>query len=138
VCRVRNLNAYPVNFTWNVAGTSQSGSGSVPAANGSVQGETFFQTVTVPNNANTTRIYVNGVLQDTKASGNATCPTATPRPSNTPTPTATFTPTYTATFTDTPTLTPTPTATPTEMPTETPTLTPTLTETPTETPTSTP
>jgi hypothetical protein len=72
VWRVRNSNPYPVNFTWDVYGTAQTGSGTVPAANGSTPGETFFQTVTVAG-ANTTRIFVNGVLNNTKASTTRAC-----------------------------------------------------------------
>jgi hypothetical protein len=130
VWRVRNSNAVAVNFTWDVFGTTQTGSGTVPA-----NGEVFFETITVAG-PNTTRIYVNGVLQDTKASGGAACATATF------TPTLTFTPTYTPTFTETPSNTPTftPTATFTETPSNTPTFTPTatFTETPSNTPTFTP
>jgi len=72
VWRVRNSNNYPVNFTWDVYGTAQTGSGTVPAANGSIPGEAFFQTVTVAG-ANTTRIFVNGVLNNTKASSPRAC-----------------------------------------------------------------
>jgi hypothetical protein len=72
VWRVRNSNAYPVNFTWDVYGTTQTGSGTVPAANGSTPGEAFFQTVTVAG-ANTTRIFVNGTLNNTKASTTRAC-----------------------------------------------------------------
>jgi len=137
VWRVRNSNLYPVNFTWDLYGTAQSGSGTVPAVNGSTPGEAFFQTVTVAG-ANTTRIFVNGVLNNTKASSTAACatptftftftPTATDTPTYTPTFTETFTPTFTPTDTDTPTATATPTATDTL--TSTATFTPTLTAAP--------
>jgi hypothetical protein len=70
---VRNSNAEPLAFTWDVYGTSQRGQGVAPAAQGSTPGEVFFQTQTVAG-ANTTRIFVNGVLQDTKASTTAQCP----------------------------------------------------------------
>lgn len=73
VWRVRNYNPFTLNFTWDVYNTSQNGSGSVPALEGSTPGEVTFQTTTV-SGSNTTRIFVNGVLQDTKASTTATCP----------------------------------------------------------------
>lgn len=73
VWRVRNYNPFALNFTWDVYNTSQSGSGSVAALQGSTPGEVTFQATTV-SGSNTTRIFVNGVLQDTKASTTATCP----------------------------------------------------------------
>ena len=73
VWRVRNSNPFPLNFTWDVYGTSQTGVGSVPAMSGSTPGEMTFQTTTV-SGSNTVRIFVNGVLHDTKASTTAVCP----------------------------------------------------------------
>lgn len=64
---------FAINFTWDVYNTSQSGSGTVPAIQGSTPGEVTFQTTTV-SGTNTTRIFWNGVLQDTKASTTAACP----------------------------------------------------------------
>ncbi|MFN7035251.1 MAG: hypothetical protein ACK4SN_02700 [Bellilinea sp.] len=59
--RVRNTNSFAVNFTWDVYGGSESGSGSVPA-----NSDGFFTTST---GSKTVRIFVNGILNDTKASG---------------------------------------------------------------------
>jgi pimeloyl-ACP methyl ester carboxylesterase len=73
VWRVRNPNSLPVAFTWDVYGTSQTGQGTAPAAQNGVAGETTFQTQTV-SGANTVRLFVNGVLQDTKASNPNQCP----------------------------------------------------------------
>lgn len=73
VWRVRNPNSLPVAFTWDVYGASQTGQGTAPAAQNGVSGETTFQTQTV-SGANTVRIFVNGVLQDTKASNPNPCP----------------------------------------------------------------
>jgi outer membrane biosynthesis protein TonB len=67
VWRVQNANGQAVDFTWEVAGSGQSGSGTVPAANCGVPGEAFFNSNTEPDD-NTMRIYVDGELQDTKAS----------------------------------------------------------------------
>jgi hypothetical protein len=128
VWRVRNANAVDIPFTWQVYGTSQSGSGTALANQ-----DVFFTTNTVPG-PNTTVIFADGVQQDVKASQPASCgppPTATPTATAVPT----NTPTFTATATNTPTETPTFTATATNTPTETPTFTATATNTPTETPT---
>jgi pimeloyl-ACP methyl ester carboxylesterase len=73
VWRVRNSNPFPLNFTWDVYGTVQTSSGTVPAMSGSMPGEITFQTTTVAG-SNTVRIFVNGVLHDTKASTTAVCP----------------------------------------------------------------
>lgn len=73
VWRVRNTNPYPVPFTWDVYNTAQQGSGVVPAANGSTPGEVMFQTITVPNSPNTTRVFVSGAQQDVKASTTTQC-----------------------------------------------------------------
>jgi hypothetical protein len=67
--RVRNSNPTAIAFSWDVVGTSQRGSGTVPA-----NSEVFFETVTVPNSPNTTRLFVGGVQQDVKASSGAACP----------------------------------------------------------------
>ncbi len=70
--RVRNPNPFPLTVTWDVyqANPAQTGTVFVTAASGSTQGEVFFETQTIPG-ANTTRIFVNGQLQDTKASSGA-------------------------------------------------------------------
>jgi WD40 repeat protein len=74
VWRVRNSNPSEVVFTWAVynSPTGQNGFSIAPAANGSTPGEVTFITGT-ESGANTLRIFVNGVLQDTKASGGAVC-----------------------------------------------------------------
>jgi WD40 repeat protein len=66
--RVRNSNAFPLPFTWEIYGNGQAGSG-VAVANGDV----FFESNTV-NGANTLRLFVGGRLQEVKASGGARCP----------------------------------------------------------------
>lgn len=73
--RVRNSNAFPLVFRWEVyqANPAQSGFVTVPGAQGGVQGEVFFETATVAG-ANTVRIFVDARLQDTKASSGAVCP----------------------------------------------------------------
>jgi hypothetical protein len=74
--RVRNFTDAPVEYTWIVYGTAQSGSGVAPA------GDSFFETATV-GGPNTTiiRWVVDGVqYQKTKASGGAECETVTPEP----------------------------------------------------------
>ncbi|MGQ9683269.1 MAG: hypothetical protein ACUVX9_12065 [Anaerolineae bacterium] len=111
VWRVSNRNEYSVDFTWDIYGSDpyQTGSGTVPAASGGVNGTTFFQSVREYDSGNTARVFVNGVLNNVKASGLQQCATPTP----TATETATVTPTATATATPTATDTPTPTATPT-------------------------
>lgn len=65
--RVRNQNPFPVNYTWTLIGTSQTGSGIAPANT-----DQFFDTST--EGTNTLVIYVNSVIQSTKASGGALCP----------------------------------------------------------------
>ena len=68
--RVRNATSTPLEFTWNVYGTNQSGSG-LAAANG----DTYFETVALAG-PNTTKIFwsVEGAnYQTVKASGGATC-----------------------------------------------------------------
>jgi len=67
VWRVRNTNPVDVLATWQVVGTSQTNSLTVPASS-----DAFFQTVTV-SGPNTTRILVNNIQQDVKASGGAQC-----------------------------------------------------------------
>lgn len=69
--RVRNPNGQPMTFTFDVYGTAQSGTLTVPA-----NGELFFWTETVPG-ANTVRIFVNETLNDTKASSDTRCAKAT-------------------------------------------------------------
>jgi hypothetical protein len=66
--RVRNSNAFPLPFTWEIYGNGQAGSG-VAVANGDV----FFESNTV-NGANTLRLFVGGRIQEVKASGGARCP----------------------------------------------------------------
>jgi pimeloyl-ACP methyl ester carboxylesterase len=74
VWQVSNPNPYPLNFTWELyGGVTQSGQGLVPAAIGSAPGTVTFQTQT-ENGANTTRIFVNGRLQDTAPSNATPCP----------------------------------------------------------------
>ena len=68
--RVRNATSTPLEFTWNVYGTNQSGSG-LAAANG----DTYFETIALAG-PNTTKIFwsVEGAnYQTVKASGGATC-----------------------------------------------------------------
>lgn len=64
--RVRNSNPFDVPFTWEVYGTSQTGSGTALA-----NADVFFTTVAV-SGPNTTKIYWNGG-ETVKASGGATC-----------------------------------------------------------------
>jgi hypothetical protein len=66
--RVRNSNAFPLPFTWEIYGNGQAGAG-VAVANGDV----FFESNTV-NGANTLRLFVGGKIQEVKASGGARCP----------------------------------------------------------------
>lgn len=106
VWRVRNPNPYDVPFTWDVYGTTQTGSGIAAASS-----DTFFETTTVPDSPNTVRLFVNGVQQDVKASTPAACASSTPTPTFTNTATATPTATFTPTATNTPTATATFTAT---------------------------
>ncbi len=72
--RVRNPNDFDVPLQWEVYGTDQTGSLTVP------NGDSFFETITV-NGANTTKIYwsdENGTEKSTtKASGGTACETAT-------------------------------------------------------------
>jgi len=68
VWRVRNENAVDVNYTWDVVGTQQAGSG-VATANSDV----FFETQTVPDSPNTVRLFVDGEQQQVKASNPAAC-----------------------------------------------------------------
>jgi hypothetical protein len=68
--RVRNATSTPIEFTWNVYGTSQSGSG-LAAANG----DTYFETVALAG-PNTTKIFWTvgtTTFNKVKASGGATC-----------------------------------------------------------------
>lgn len=70
VWRVRNTNATPVTFNYDVYGTSQKGSGIAPA-----NADTTFITQAIgDNNPNTTRLFVNGAQQDVKAGNPALCP----------------------------------------------------------------
>jgi len=72
VWRVRNTNPDPVDFTWDVVGTDQTGSGTVPGGSEATPGEVTFQTVTV-DGPNTTRIFVDGEQQNVKASTPDAC-----------------------------------------------------------------
>ncbi|MCB0310520.1 MAG: carboxypeptidase regulatory-like domain-containing protein, partial [Bdellovibrionales bacterium] len=113
--RVRNTHNMAIAYSWDVYGSNQQGQGIA------VVGDSYFETVTIPNSPNTTRIIVNGVQHDVKASGGAACPTPTPTATSTatrthtptpfPTNIPTHTPTYTPTATSTPTITPSPTST---------------------------
>lgn len=70
--RVRNHTTSPISFTWDVYGTAQSGSGVA------APGDNFFETVTVPNSPNTTRIFWvvgSATYSKVKASGGAQCAT---------------------------------------------------------------
>ncbi|NJN15061.1 MAG: hypothetical protein HC822_01490 [Oscillochloris sp.] len=69
--RVDNANPYDVTFSYDVVGTNQTGTLVVPA-NSNGANPFFFETTAV-GGPNTTRIFVNGVLQSTKASGGQTC-----------------------------------------------------------------
>jgi WD40 repeat protein len=71
--RVRNSNPYEVTFTWDVYHTTQTGTLTIPAANGGTPAEVFFETQTVPNTSNTVRIFVDDAQQDVKASSGAVC-----------------------------------------------------------------
>jgi len=81
-----------------VYGTSQKG-----ALTATALGDSSFDTLTVPNSPNTTRLFLAGKQVDVKASGMVACP-QTP----TPTPIPTFTPTPEPTSTPVPDATPTP------------------------------
>ena len=83
--RVRNPNSSTVAATWDVYGTDQSGAHQAPP------GDSFFFTQTV-GGANTTRLFVGGVLQQTKASGGAECSPTDPEPTPEPSPEPTATP----------------------------------------------
>jgi hypothetical protein len=56
--RVHNPNPFPVDFTWRVRGTDQTGSGTAPA-----DGDTRFKTRRVAG-PNTTKLFVNGQKVD--------------------------------------------------------------------------
>ncbi len=71
--RVTSTYREPVSFTWDVYGTAQRGTGTVPAG-----GTVYFETNTVPNSPNTVRIHYLGQMQ-TKASGGEKCPAPTAR-----------------------------------------------------------
>lgn len=62
IWRVRNSNPFAVDFTWDVYGSSENGSGTVPASS-----EVFFTTSTGDK---TVRLFVDGQQNDVKASGN--------------------------------------------------------------------
>jgi hypothetical protein len=63
--RVRNANTQPVSFQWDVYNTTQKGIGVAAGA-----GDTLFQSTT---GSNTLRVFVNGALQNTKATNPAAC-----------------------------------------------------------------
>ena len=68
--RVRNATSTPIEFTWNVYGTNQSGSGLAVA-----NGDTYFETVALAG-PNTTKIFWTvgtTTFNKVKASGGATC-----------------------------------------------------------------
>lgn len=65
--RVRNPNAFDVEFTWKLYGTSIDGIATAPAS-----ADHFFETPTQPG-SNTLIIYVAGVQQAVKASGGQRC-----------------------------------------------------------------
>ncbi len=77
--RVRNATSTPIEYTWNVYGTSQSGSG-LAAANG----DTYFETA-ANTGPNTTKIYWTvgtTTYNKVKASGGEQCITTIPCGSN--------------------------------------------------------
>ncbi|MEO0562532.1 MAG: hypothetical protein AAF125_10480 [Chloroflexota bacterium] len=78
IWRVRNTNTNPVDFTWDVVGTDQTGSGTVPGGSADNPGEVTFETVAV-DGPNTTRIFVNGEQQDVKASTPDACTVSGPQ-----------------------------------------------------------
>ena len=65
--RVRNPNAFDINFTWKLYGTPIDGVATAPAS-----ADYFFETPTQPG-ANTLIIFVNGLQQAVKASGGQRC-----------------------------------------------------------------
>ena len=71
--RVGNTNPDPVDFTWDVVGTDQTGSGTVPGGTEETPGEVIFETVAVDGSPNTVRIFVGGQLQDQQDSSGETC-----------------------------------------------------------------
>ncbi|MBN8549248.1 MAG: hypothetical protein J0M12_08045 [Deltaproteobacteria bacterium] len=116
--RVRNPYANEILVNWDVYGSAITGSFVAAPAS-----DTYFDTPLVENSANTVRIYVEGRLEDTKASGFTKCaqPSPTPTATASPTATATLTPTSPPDSTATPVPTKTPEATATPQPTSTPT-----------------
>ena len=71
--RVRNDNPYSINFTWQYfGGGGNAGTNTVPAAVGATPGEVYFVTPATVGSV-TMQIFVGGVLQDTKSSGNTIC-----------------------------------------------------------------
>jgi len=74
IWRVRNTNPDPVSFTWEVVGTGQTGSGTVPGSTAAIPGEITFETQTVPDSPNTVRILVNGTEQNQQDSISDYCP----------------------------------------------------------------
>jgi len=67
VWRVRNTNPDPVDFTWDVVGTDQTGSGTVPNGSEENPGEITFETTAVAA-SDTVAISVDGTVQDTVSS----------------------------------------------------------------------
>ncbi|MEO0566032.1 MAG: hypothetical protein AAF125_28250, partial [Chloroflexota bacterium] len=78
IWRVRNTNTDPIDFTWDVVGTDQTGSGTVPGGSEDNPGEVTFETIAV-DGPNTTRIFVDGEEQDVKASTPDACTVAGPQ-----------------------------------------------------------
>ena len=72
---VFNQNDYDVLFDWEVVGTSQTGSETVPAA-GSSPGEVMF--TTIPEGTNTVQVFVQSNLQDVLVSDASPCPCLPP------------------------------------------------------------
>ena len=70
VWRVRNTNPDPVDFTWDVVGTDQTGSGTVPGGSEENPGEVTFETNAVAT-SDTVTISVDGTVQDTVSSDSA-------------------------------------------------------------------
>jgi hypothetical protein len=117
-----------IAFTWDVYGSSQSGSGHLDSI-----GFAEFSTNRIASGPNTTRLFVGGVQMDAKASEFEACPAPTPiPPTETPEPTSTPAPIATEIPIEVPTEIPT--IVPTTPPTATPVVEPTVISGPTPLP----
>jgi predicted outer membrane repeat protein len=70
VWKIYNTNSTPINFTWNVIGTDQTGSATVPGGSEASPGEITFETMAVAA-SDTVTISVDGTVQDTVSSDSA-------------------------------------------------------------------